>query len=60
MKCPYAVTRRTTSQTIYEYSEDGEMIMQQTVDRNTAEFVDCLQESCGAWRDGHCQYRGIE
>ncbi len=50
MKCPYAVTRSTTSQTVYEYGEDGEMTMQQTVDHNEAKFVDCLEGNCAAWQ----------
>nr|DAZ02364.1 MAG TPA: hypothetical protein [Caudoviricetes sp.] len=58
MKCPYAVTRSTTSQTVYEYGEDGEMTMQQTVDHNEAKFVDCLEGNCAAWQNGRCQYRG--
>lgn len=58
MKCPYAVARSTTSQTVYEYGEDGEMTMQQTVDHNEAKFVDCLEGNCAAWQNGRCQYRG--
>lgn len=60
MKCPYAVNRRMVSQTKFEYNEDGTQTFQQTVENNTASFLDCLMEECGAWKDGRCQYHGIE
>ena len=60
MKCPYAVSRHTVSQTIFEYDDDGKQTFQQTTDHNTAEFVDCLKENCGAWRDGKCQYNQVD
>lgn len=60
MKCPYAVTCRMVSRTTFEYDEDGNQTSQQTVENNNAEFVTCLERECGAWRDGRCQYRGIE
>lgn len=58
MKCPYAVNRHTVSQTNIEYNEEGVQTFQQTVENNTASFVDCLEENCGAWRDGRCEYCG--
>ena len=36
MKCPYAVNRRTVSQTMFEYNEEGVQTFQQTVENNTA------------------------
>lgn len=60
MKCPYAVSRHTVSQTIFEYYEDGNQKFQQTIDHNTAEFVDCLKENCGAWNDGRCRYNQVD
>lgn len=57
MKCPYAVDRRTVAQTTYEHDEDGVLTFQQIVENNTASFVECLREECGAWQDGRCQYR---
>lgn len=56
MKCPYAVNRKTVSQTTYEYNEDGIPTFQQTVEDNQATFPDCLKHQCGAWKDGHCAY----
>ena len=60
MKCPYAVNRNVNQQTIYEYGDNGEMTFQQVIENNTAEFVDCLEENCGAWRDGRCQYNQVD
>lgn len=56
MKCPYAVNRKTVSQTMFEHDENGVQIFQQTVEMNNASFPDCLQQECGAWKDGRCQY----
>lgn len=58
MKCPYAVNRHFVSQTTYDYNEEGVETFRQTIEDNTAEFVDCLQDGCAAWRDGRCEYRG--
>lgn len=60
MTCPYAVNRQVVTQTTLEYDEGGNQTMQQTLENSTAQFVLCVQEHCGAWRDGRCQYRGIE
>lgn len=60
MKCPYAVDRHCVTQTHFEYDEEGVETFRQTVEDNTAEFVDCLKDGCAAWRDGRCQYRSEE
>lgn len=60
MKCPYAVNRHMVQQTIYEYDDDGEMTFQQVIEQNAADFVDCLKDDCGAWRDGRCQYNQVD
>ncbi len=60
MTCPYAVDRKVITQTTFEYDEAGNQIMQQTIEKNQAKFVACPQKACGAWKDGRCQYRGIE
>lgn len=36
MKCPYAVNRKTVSQTTFEYDENGVQVFQQTVENNKA------------------------
>ena len=58
MKCPYAVDRHNVTQTSIDYDEDGVEIGSQTIEHNTASFVDCLQQGCGAWKGGRCEYRG--
>lgn len=60
MKCPYAVNRHLVQQTIYEYDDDGEMTFRQVIEQNAADFVDCLKDDCGAWRDGRCQYNQVD
>lgn len=60
MKCQYAVNRHLVQQTIYEYDDDGEMTFQQVIEQNAADFVDCLKDDCGAWRDGRCQYNQVD
>lgn len=60
MKCPYAVNRKTVSQTTFEYDENGMQTLQQTVENNKASFPECLQSSCGAWQNNHCCYGGRE
>ena len=60
MKCSYEVNRNVNQQTIYEHGDDGAITFQQVIERNTAEFVDCLEENCGAWRDGRCQYNQVD
>ena len=61
MKCPYAVDRHSVIQTNFEYNEEnGAETFRQTVEHNTAAFTDCLQENCGAWRDGRCRYNAGE
>lgn len=55
---PLCCDRHLVSQTTYDYDEDGVETFRQTVEDNTAEFVDCLKEDCGAWRDGRCAYCG--
>ena len=60
MECPYAVNRHNVSQTVFQYDGTGNQTFQQTIGHNTAEFVDCLEENCGAWRDGRCQYNQVD
>jgi len=58
MKCPYAVDRHCVTQTRFEYDEEGVEIFRETIEHNTAEFVDCLRNACGAWKGGCCAYCG--
>ena len=56
MYCPYAVNQHTTSETVFEYNEDGLQTYQQTIDHNIARFAECKQAECGAWKNGSCCY----
>ena len=58
--CPYAINRHMVQQTINEFDADGNHLGQQVIEHNTADFLECKQSHCGAWKDGRCQYRGIE
>lgn len=57
---PVCCKQACRQQTIYEYGDNGEMTFQQVIENNTAEFVDCLKDDCGAWRDGRCQYNQVD
>ena len=46
--CPYTVERHLVQQTTYEYDENGNVIMQQVIEHNTAEFVGCKESKCAA------------
>ena len=56
MKCPYAVSRTIQTMTTYCYNDNSQYEQVSTVERNSAQFVDCLQEECGAYQDGRCMY----
>ena len=38
----------------------GNQTLQQVIEHNTAEFIECKKESCGAWRDGKCHYNQVD
>ncbi len=59
MKCPYAVNRQSVTQTKVEYNEDGNQSGWTEYQNNTAQFLDCLQEECGAYNPetNRCQYK---
>lgn len=60
MVCPYVVSRRIVSQTTFEYDEAGNQSGQQILEHETAQFTKCHKESCGAWQEGRCAYRGTK
>ena len=57
MKCPYAVHRQEDLISHSENNGEGKSILFQQFD-NRATFADCLQENCGAYRNGRCHYKG--
>lgn len=57
MICPYILNQKTEIQAVHEY-DDGRNVVDSQVDNITYTPVKCLQEGCGAWRKGRCQYYG--
>lgn len=59
MKCPY-----NSDQTVqinvncYTFDENGNCTKHRHKLVEQHDLMDCLQEECAAWRDGHCEYRG--
>lgn len=39
--CPYTVNRHLVQQTTQEYDESGNQTLQQVIEHNTAEFIEC-------------------
>ena len=58
MKCPYAVNRDIISQSSYEYDEEGRQTVTTEIIHNDANFVNCMKEECGAYKNGRCNYKG--
>jgi len=56
MICPYAVNRKVVTQTRMTYDENGQQTSWMEAQQNTAEFVECQKENCGAFHDGKCCY----
>jgi hypothetical protein len=59
MKCPYAVNRKVVTQTSMQYDENGCQTSYTEYQNNQAEFVNCLEEECGAYNKetGKCEYK---
>ena len=58
MYCPYAVHRKSVTQLTSEYDSEGRETGWQKIETNSAVFVKCVGEQCGAWQDEKCQYKG--
>jgi len=56
MKCPYAVQRKVITISTHKYNDEGVHAGTSETTSNYAIFMDCVQEKCGAWRDGRCHY----
>ncbi len=59
MKCPYAVNRTRIIQTQIEYDDENIEQGSTTVENNTATFLECLLNECGAYNreTGKCEYK---
>ena len=58
MKCPYAVHRKIVTKYEYEYDEDGKTTEAKEVSTSQAFLIDCVEDECGAWQNGKCNYKG--
>ena len=59
MKCPYAVSRKVVTQTTMQYDENGCQTSYTEYQNNQAEFVNRLEEECGAYNKEtqKCEYK---
>ena len=46
MFCPYTVNRHLIQQETYEYDESGNVTINQVIEHNIAEFVECQKDQC--------------
>ena len=60
MICPYIVHRKITVQAKHEYNEDGADTLDQQIEINEAQPIECRATDCGAWHDGRCRYNACE
>lgn len=56
MKCPYAVIRITKTRYVNHFNDDGYNDFSNSLEVNSASFVECEKENCGAWQNGKCCY----
>lgn len=57
MKCPYTVNALVVEQVQNEYNADGTVAGYEQATNTKREYIDCLQGECGAFYDGHCNYK---
>lgn len=58
MICPYTIGKQKTVTQFEKSGDDPDGESSQTVEIVSYELPNCPQNECGAWRDGHCGYRG--
>ena len=56
MICPYAVNRKVVTRSQIQYNDNGQQTAWMEAQTNTAEFINCEGENCGAFQDGKCCY----
>lgn len=56
MTCPYIVQMQRIVQEIYEYDDEDRNKVTTVVENNKATPNECLNDDCGAWKNGHCCY----
>lgn len=60
MICPYAVNRKTVTQSKIEYDENGNQTAWVEIQNNNASFLKCQKEYCAVFRDGRCCYNNAK
>lgn len=59
MICPYCSAQSVVIETCGQYpDETGDAVGSKTVTVSVYTPAACPREGCGAWHDGHCDYRG--
>lgn len=56
MRCPYVCNISQVNQNRYEYDKDGRNTFHEHKPIEEKSFVPCLEEECGAGRNGRCCY----
>ena len=56
IKCPYMCKKTSVEQTSYKYGDDGQIVFSDFRSILDYELMTCLQENCGAFRDGKSCY----
>ena len=58
MKCPYLPKSVTAEETAQEFDDNFNCTAITTETVKNIELPDCLKENCGAWQNGHCNFKG--
>lgn len=57
-KCPYNFKLNQVNETVYEYNDDRLNTIETHKLLENHIRLPCIGEECGAFYDGHCNYRG--
>lgn len=58
MKCPYAKDHQISTKCSIEYDEEKTIQTSwEQIEIDIISFGDCLEENCGAFQDGKCNYK---
>lgn len=58
MKCPYIQKEVTFEETANEFNDSQCCVGGTTKTIKNIKLPDCLKENCGAWQNGHCNFKG--
>jgi hypothetical protein len=57
MKCPYIQKQITLEKCTQEFDDSQCRTEITTKTIKNIELPDCLKENCGAWQNGHCNFK---